>query len=162
MSCQKGPRYSTDELGKLTVETFAKGDVQSFSKLLVSKAEYRYLVGQMKRSREYNDFDQDKRNQFQKQTIEIAQNYDKRMERILNQFKTIRSDSAKSIDWTRIRYEKTQLFESSQFMGQVRFDEMNVFFSADSSSYCLQIEGIIKVRDSWKLVANTLTLLPAL
>jgi hypothetical protein len=155
--------YQTDDLGRKTLEALRSGNAETFSSLLVSRSEYRYLISQMKRSREYHEFTPRQRKDFLRQTLSIAKKYDDGQNRTVQRFRDIHNQEAAKyhIDWSKSVYDTLRLYESSQFMGIPRYDEVQVLFHADSTAYCLTIDGAIQVNKGWKLVANSLDLRPS-
>jgi hypothetical protein len=160
----KQTESTTGDLARQTFEAIRSGDEKAFSQLLVSKSEYRYLVSQMKRSREYHDFSPEQKKAFLRQTLDIARKYKVTQAKTLERFRNAQSHGTTDlhIDWSKVQYDTLRTYEGSMFMGIPRYDEFQVLFHADSTSFCLQIDGIIQVNKSWKLVANKLVIVPSL
>lgn len=151
------------DLGRKTVEALKSGNEKAFAALLVTKPEYRFLINRMKRSEDFQALDAGKKRDFLTQSLDIARRYPQTTAATLKRFREIRDQDGQGygIDWSKITFEDVRLYETSVFLNQMRYDEMQVIFKSDTTSYALRVEGLIKVRDGWKMVANALELTPA-
>jgi hypothetical protein len=163
LACQR-QAITIDRLGRQGVDALRSGDHKNLERLLVSKAEFRYLSGRMKRSREYHEFDEAKRRAYLGQMLSIAHNYNQNQEKKLVEFDQMRKDAGAryGIDWGSVQFERVQTYEHSLFMNQERYDELHVFLRSGTTLYDMQVDGIINVHGSWKMVANTIQIEQAL